>query len=414
MNVQINPCKIQGKIAAPASKSMLIRAIAATALSKGKSTIKNFTLCNDVQTAVNIAKLFGAEVETGNNQIHITGKNINKVSSFNCNESALCMHIFTPLAALFSDRFTILGEKTLLKRNIHSLQRMLNLSGLITNITEYLPFTVCKKLQSVNIEIDGSVGSQALSGLLMALPLCDKNSVVNVKNLKSKPYVDLTVNMLKLFRIKIQNENYSRFFIPGNQKYQATTVNIEGDWSGASCLFAAAAVNGEITVDNLNPQSLQADAAMLDVLQLCGASISTANGTVTVKKNQLKAFNFDATDCPDLFPAIAALAANCNGTSIIKGIMRLKNKESNRAETLQHEYAALNIKIELQNDEMHITGNKICSATVNSHNDHRIAMSLAAAAVNADGCIIVENAECVEKSYPCFWKDLISVSVSNK
>ena len=409
MKININPSKIQGKINAPASKSMLIRAIAAGVLSKGTTTIESFTVCNDSQTAVNIAKLLGAEIEICNNKMLIISKNINKIPSFNCRESALCVHIFTPVTALFSDEFIIFGENTLTKRDISSLLQSLNLLGLKCNDTKYLPVKLIGNLQNGNIKIDGSAGSQTLSGLLMTLPLCKGNSVIDVENLKSKPYIDLTISVLELFNIKIENENYSRFFVKGNQKYQATTINIAGDWSGASCLLAAAAINGEIIVENLNPQSLQADVAMLDVLRLCGANINVENNKIAVKKNQLNAFDFDASDCPDLFPAIVALAANCCGTSKIKGIARLKNKESNRAETLQREFAKLNVKIDLRDDEMYINGGKIISTIVNSQGDHRIAMSLAATAINGNGCTTIENAECVAKSYPDFWKDFVSI-----
>ena len=415
MKIEITPHKIQGKIYAPASKSMMLRAIAAAVLSKNTTAITNYTLCNDTETAINIAKLLGAKIEITNTKMLITSNNINKISGFNCGESALCVHLFTPLVALFSDEFTVFGENTLVKRAIDNLLYALNLLGLNSNSEKYLPVTISGNLQSGKIEIDGSAGSQTLSGLLMALPLCNGNSVIEVKNIKSKPYIDLTISVLEQFGVKIKNENYSRFFIEGNQKYQAATINIEGDWSGISCFLVAAAINGEIIFKNLNPQSLQADVVMLDVLRLCGANVNIENNNIIVKKDKLNAFDFDANDCPDLFPAIVALAANCCGTSKIKGVNRLKNKESNRAKTLQSEYAKLNIKIDLQNDEMYIVGGQIMSATVNSCNDHRIAMSLAVAAINGNGRTTIENAECVSKSYPDFWSDLREIYlVANK
>jgi 3-phosphoshikimate 1-carboxyvinyltransferase len=227
--------------------------------------------------------------------------------------------------------------------------------------------------------------------------------------LQSKPYIDLTISVLEKFDINIVNENYQHFFIAGKQNYNACTLEIEGDWSGTSCLLAAAATGGSITVENLNPQSKQADVAMLDVLRLCGANVMVEENKITVEKNHLNAFEFDATDCPDLFPAIVALCANCKGTSIIKGALRLQNKETSRAEILKHEFAKLNVKIELKNDIMYIAGSNICSATVDTHGDHRIAMALAAASVCADGNLIIENAECVSKSYPDFWTDFFKI-----
>ncbi|MDR3286627.1 MAG: 3-phosphoshikimate 1-carboxyvinyltransferase [Prevotellaceae bacterium] len=410
MQVKLKPCKIQGHVCAPSSKSMMIRAIAAAVLCTEKTTIKNFADCNDTKAAINIAKSLGAEIETNKNEIQIISKKINKITTLHCGESALCARIFAPVVSLFSDEFEISGEKSLLKRNISDLLQALNLLGLDCDDKKYLPVKIKGKIKSGKIKIDGNAGSQTLSGLLTALPLCENNSVIDVENLKSKPYIDLTISVLEKFGIKIINENYKRFFIAGNQKYKACTINIEGDWSGVSCLFAAAAIGGEISVENLNIKSKQADVAMLDVLRLCGADINIENDKITVKKNQLRAFSFDASDCPDLFAAIVALAANCNGRSIIKGALRLKNKESDRAKILQQEFAKLNIKIELKDDEMYIFGGNINHATVNSHNDHRIAMALAVASINSNGSVIVENAECVAKSYPDFWEDFFNAS----
>jgi 3-phosphoshikimate 1-carboxyvinyltransferase len=319
--------------------------------------------------------------------------------------------MFAPVVGFFSDGFEVSGKNSLLKRNIGDLSQALNLLGLHCSSKNSLPVRIKGKLRSGKIKIDAGGTSQTLSGLLTALPLCKEDSVIDVENLCSKPYVDLTISVLQLFGIKIINENYQRFFIEGNQNYRACTMNIEGDWSGASCLLAAAAAGGGITVENLNCKSKQADAAMIDVLRLCGADIMIDENKITVEKNQLHSFDFDATDCPDLFPAIVALSANCKGTSAIKGALRLQNKESNRAKIIQREFAKLNIKIELENDTMYIFGGSVGSATVDSHNDHRIAMSLAAASVNAAGNITVENAECVAKSYPDFWEDFFRIKM---
>ncbi|MDR0754838.1 MAG: 3-phosphoshikimate 1-carboxyvinyltransferase [Prevotellaceae bacterium] len=410
MQIKLNPCKICGNIYAPASKSMLIRAFAASVLCKGKTIIRNFTLCDDVETAINIIKSLGAEIEIHSSEIQITGTFVNKITNLYCGESALCLRMFAPVAGFFSDDFEASGKNTLLNRNIGDLMQALNLLGMKCENKKYLPVRLKGKIKGGKIKIDANGTSQTLSGLLTILPLCSENSVIDVENLHSKPYIDLTVSILEKFGVKIINKNYKSFFIKGNQSYNACTLNIEGDWSGVSCLLAAAATGGNITVENLNPKSKQADVAMLDVLRLCGANVMIEKNKITVEKNRLNAFEFDATDCPDLFPAIVALAANCKGTSIVKGALRLQNKESNRAKILQSEFAGLGIKIELKEDIMYIFGNSIGSATVSAHNDHRIAMALAAASVNASGNIIIENAECVTKSYPDFWKDFSEIT----
>jgi 3-phosphoshikimate 1-carboxyvinyltransferase len=389
---------------------MLIRACAASILCKGKTIIRNFTLCDDVESAINIIKSLGAEIEINKNEIQITGKFVNRITNLYCGESALCLRIFTPVVGFFSNDFEISGTNTLLRRNVSDLLQALNLLGLQCENKEYLPVRVKGKIKGGKIKIDAGGTSQTLSGLLTILPLCNENSVIDVENLNSKPYIDLTVSILRKFGIKITCENYKSFFIEGNQNYNACSLDIEGDWSGASCLLAAAATGGSITVENLNLHSKQADIAILEVLRLCGADVTVGENKITIRKKLLNAFEFDATDCPDLFPAIVALAANCKGTSIVKGVLRLQNKESNRAEILKCEFAKLNIKIELEKNIMYIFGGSIDYATVNTHNDHRIAMALAAASVNAAGDIIIENAECVAKSYPDFWNDFSKIT----
>ena len=409
MQIKLESSKIHGNISAPASKSVMIRAIAAAIFCDNKTIITNFTTCNDIETAISIAKTFGAEVKIYDNKLEITGGKINNPALINCGESALCARIFAPIAAVFSDEFKITGEYSLLRRDMSDILQALFALGLQCDEKKYLPFKIKGKLQGAKIKIDGSSSSQTLSGLLMALQLCQNDSIIDVENLNSKPYIDLTINILADFGITVINENYQRFFIKGKQQYKSCTLNAEGDWSGISCLFVAAAVGGKITVSNLCLQSKQADIAILDALRLCGANVSFEEDEITVEKNQLQAFEFDATHCPDLFPAIVALAANCVGTSVINGVQRLQNKESNRAETLQNEFAKLCIKIDIDNNKMYIRGDNINSAVTHAHNDHRTAMALAVASVNANGNIIIENAECVAKSYPNFWNDFLKL-----
>ena len=167
-----------------------------------------------------------------------------------------------------------------------------------------------------------------------------------------------------------------------------------------------------MTVSNLNPLSLQADVEIVEALSRAGAEIITEVNRITVKKYPLHAFEFDATHCPDLFPALVALAANCDGTSVLKGTVRLTHKESDRAETLRDEFGKLGVEVDISEENvMKVTGGRIKSAVVNSHNDHRVAMATAVAALAADGETIIEDAEAVSKSYPDFWHDLASITL---
>ena len=209
------------------------------------------------------------------------------------------------------------------------------------------------------------------------------------------------------FGVAIEHNNYEQFYIARGQHYTPCTYNIEGDWSGASCLLVAGATAGSITIRNLNHISLQADLAIIEALARAGAEIITTNSSVTVHGGPLHAFEFDATDCPDLFPALAALAASCEGTSVLTGTQRLTYKESNRAETIAEVFGRLGIGVDLSEENtMRITGGPVSSAVVDSHNDHRIAMAAAVAALSSDDSVVIEGADAADKSYPNFWNDL--------
>ncbi len=217
----------------------------------------------------------------------------------------------------------------------------------------------------------------------------------------------MTIATLQAFGVEVSHDNYELFYIRGKQHYTSATYTVEGDWSGASCLLVAGALAGEITVDNLNPNSLQADQALVDALERAGAMIGSDGNRYHVKKKALRAFEFDATDCPDLFPALVVLAAGCDGKSVLKGTKRLTHKESDRARTLAAEFGKLGIDVDITGDDtMVVTGGTIHGGAVSSHNDHRIAMAAAVAGLTAESPVIIDGAEAVSKSYPAFWDDL--------
>jgi 3-phosphoshikimate 1-carboxyvinyltransferase len=280
-----------------------------------------------------------------------------------------------------------------------------------TSNNGFLPLTIKGPLTGGECEIDGSISSQLLTGLLMALPVTAKNSIVKVNDLKSKPYIDMTLQVLDKFGIRVINDNYSRFIIAGNQKYKASVFDVESDWSGGAFLLVAGAIAGEITVEGLRTDSRQSDKAILTALDKAGAMLSISDNSVTVSKSDLKAFEFDSTESPDLFPPLVALASYCKGISGIKGAKRLIHKESNRADALVEEFGKLNIKVEVSNDYMIVNGGEVSGAKVNSHEDHRIAMALATAALGASGRVAIKDSHCIGKSYPEFFDDLKMMGV---
>jgi 3-phosphoshikimate 1-carboxyvinyltransferase len=221
----------------------------------------------------------------------------------------------------------------------------------------------------------------------------------------------MTLQILNDFGISAENINYEVFRIAGKQKFHSRNYNIEGDWSGAAFLLAAGAINGRLVIEGLSTASKQSDMSVMDALKKAGAEIRINDSTIEISRSEMKAFNFDATECPDLFPPLAAIAAYCNGETRIKGVSRLIHKESNRAAALQEEFGKLGIAIELNGDLMIITGGKVSGGNTFSHDDHRIAMALAVAALGASGKVIIKDAHCVAKSYPGFFDDMRKLGV---
>ncbi len=406
MDKTIKPSKLFGILNAPASKSIMQRAIAAGLLSSGTTVLKNPTFCNDSIAAMDVAENLGATINQYEDYVVIKGNGKIKKYDLDCGESGLCIRMFTPIAATFNSKLSLYGSGTLLTRPVYMLEEPLKMLGAeCTSNSGFPPINVKGPLKGGIVKIDGSISSQILTGFLFATPLSENDSELIVANLKSKPYIDLTINVLKDFGIEIINENYEVFKIKGNQQFKAREYFIEGDWSGIAFFMVGAAISGKIEIKNLNINSLQADKFILNALEKAGAKFYFKNNSIFVENNELKAFNFDATHCPDLFPPLVALAASCCGVTEIKGVSRLKFKESDRANVLKTEFLKLGIEIELKNDLMLVHGGKIKGGIINSHNDHRIAMAGAIAGLNSENQVVIQNAECVAKSYPEFFQN---------
>lgn len=411
MDKVIKPAYLHGEVIVPSSKSYFQRAIAMAQLSKGTSRIFHRGHCDDSRAALSIIKQLGAEVHEAESRVIIKGKFEPSSSKLNCHESGLCFRMFAPLIALHNKELTLTGSGSLTKRPqgiIADALRQFNVKVKTTG--GLLPLKIQGPIQGSNAKIDGSISSQLLSGLLIALPLADADSTVTVQDLNSVPYIQMTIDLLKKFRIKIQNNDNKQFFIKGRQDFIATDYVVEGDWSAASFLIAGAMINGDLTIRGLNMNSLQADIKIIDLLKNINANMKLLSDGIYIKSTQIQPFDFDATNCPDLFPALVALAAHAKGTSTIKGVNRLIHKESNRALSLKTEFKKLGISISIENNIMHIEGGKIKPAIVNSHNDHRIAMALAITSLKANSNISITNSDCVNKSYPDFFFDLEQLS----
>jgi len=422
VTVTIQPSQLKGPITAAASKSSMQRACAAALLNIGETVIYNPGTSNDDQAALKMIQDIGATVEFKEETLIVNSKGLFSDASsneitVNCGESGLGIRMFTPIFALSSSKITINGKGSLLTRPMDFFDEILPQLGVkITSNQGKLPLIIQGPLQPKPITIDGSLSSQFLTGLLFAFAAAAKEEVtINVTDLKSKPYIDLSLKVLSDFGYSIINNNYESFtikpFIESDRK-TSFEYTVEGDWSGAAFLLVAGAIAGDITVKGLDVNSTQADKAILQALIDCGCRLSIQAEQIEVASlplgsEGLKPFHFDATDCPDLFPPLVALAAYCNGKSVIEGVSRLAHKESNRGLTLQDEFAKFGVEIVLQGDIMIIDGGYgIAGTTVHSRHDHRIAMACAVAALKADGAVVIQEAEAVNKSYPDFYKHL--------
>ncbi len=400
--------RVQGTLTPPCSKSYAQRALAISLLAEGTTTLRNVEFCQDTRSALGCIRTLGARIEEVDDAtIRITGGLHPLDLRLQVGESGLASRLFTPIAALWNHPIRIEGSGSLLERPMQMMIEPLRRLGVnVTDTFGRLPFEVCGPLRGGEIEVDGSISSQFITGLLLALPLAAEDTTLLVDRAVSTPYLDMTIDTAARFGVEIFHKEYHSFFIAGNQRYRAIDLRIEGDWSAAAMLLVAGAVAGEVRVENISALSKQADTAILDALTRAGAYVEVDPTAVTVAHRELHAFEFDATQCPDLFPALAALAAQAEGVTILHGAERLRHKESNRAEAICEEYRKIGIRVDVEGDEMRITGGPIRAARVESHNDHRMAMSLAVAGLCSDGEMVIEGAESVSKSYPDFFADL--------
>ena len=420
----VHPSKLSGSQIAPASKSSMQRACAAALMHIGKTIIHNPGHSNDDLAALDVIQKLGAIVITQKpasgkvdpSPIEVNSNGVKPIGpSMNCGESGLGIRMFTPIAALSNELISIEGKGSLVKRPMHFFDEILPKVGVkVQSLKGFLPIEIQGPLLPATITIDGSLSSQFLTGMLMAYAATDVQDVeIKVIDLKSKPYIDLTLAVLNAFGWKVEHTNYESFrFLAHAPLQPIIEYTVEGDWSGAAFLLVAGAIAGPIKVKGLQLNSTQADKKIMEALHSAKANIKQEEDGIFIgpsadNSNGLIAFEFDATDCPDLFPPLVALASVCNGLTKIKGVSRLAHKESDRGLTLQTEFAKMGVQIELVGEEMLIHGgNLIQSATVFSQHDHRIAMACGVAALVANGPIEITEAEAINKSYTDFFTHL--------
>ena len=442
----------------PSSKSFAQRAIIAAALAEGTSVLRGYSPCGDNESAVSVARALGAEVTVGisykdgkvtkdSSALTIKGIGAAKksltLSELHTGESGLLTRMMIPLISMIGPgKVHITGEKTLTRRPLKGAKEIMGAFGVGLVPDEahesaevFVPLTVEGCVNAGKTEVSGAGGSQLISGLLMALPFAEEDTVIHLKDPKSIPYLFITMDVLKAFGVKVwcdmegdkefaESQDWNdctgmTLHIKGGQKYVAAEMDIEGDWSSASNFLVAGAVFGRVDLKGLDTRSLQADLSIMDILMEAGASLSQLGdddpkGDIHVQRAPLSAFEVDANNCPDLFPIISVLAAFCQGTSKIGGVGRLANKESDRGKAILDMLLQMGVKAKISGDKMiieghslaqrQLTGKMLRGGSYTSNHDHRLVMALKVAELGADSPIVIDDTDCVTKSFPTFFE----------
>ncbi|MGD0582025.1 MAG: 3-phosphoshikimate 1-carboxyvinyltransferase [Bacteroidales bacterium] len=401
---------VYGTVKAPASKSAMQRYVAGSLLAEGVSEINSSSLCDDSIAAIRIAEALGAEITVKGEVVRIRGGFNPSAKEIFCGESGLSARMFTPIAALHNHEIILNGKGSILKRPLDMVEDPLRKLGVkVVSRNGFLPLSLTGPLRGGEVTADGSVSSQFITGLLMALPVVPGDSRIIVKNLVSRPYIDLTISILKEFGIVIGNEDYRIFSVRGGQKFRAGKFNAEGDWSGATFLLVMGAIGGSIEVKGLLAGSTQADKAVLDAISAAGAEVNVVDDSVQIRGRELRGFEFNITDCPDLAPPLTVLAMACRGRSVLEGAERLAAKESDRGKALEETMRSIGGKVKNFGSRIEIQGgDRLTGGSADSHNDHRIAMALAVSALICDSPVIIDGIESINKSYPGFIHDFNS------
>ena len=449
----------------PCSKSFAQRAIIAAALSEGVSVLRGYSPCGDNESAIAVARALGAEVTVGLSYASgnvakdgsaLTIKGIGakrkslKLNTLHTGESGLLTRMMIPLLSVLNDGdIRVTGEKTLTGRPLKGAPEIMSAfgvrlvqageraansaSGPADAAEVFVPLDINGSLNAGKASISGISGSQIISGLLMALPLLEEDTVIELSNPKSIPYLFITMDVMKAFGVKVwcdmeggeefaESKDWSdctsiTFHIKGGQAYKAADMDIEGDWSSAANFLVAGAVFGRVELTGLDTKSLQADLSIMDILMEAGASLSQMGdddpkGLIHVQRAPLSAFEVDAANCPDLFPIVAVLAAFCEGTSRIAGVGRLANKESDRGKAILEMLTKMGVNAKIAGDKLIVEGHSLARRSLThallrggsytSHHDHRMVMALRVAGIGADSPIEIDDTQCVAKSFPTF------------
>ncbi len=408
----IEPGMLRGTVQIPPSKSVAHRAIIAAALSGENCTIDHIAFSKDVLATLNCMKSLGAGFRKSiqNGRVTFSGKQkkIAEELVLDCEESGSTLRFLIPVALLWNRPVVFRGKGRLMQRPQKPYLDIFAKKGISCKI-EQDTMRIDGQLKPGKFSLPGNISSQFVTGLLFALPLLNGDSEIEITTeMESKGYLDLTLSVLESFGIEIINEDYRRFLVPGNQRYVARDYRIEGDYSQAAFFLVAGALGCDIRCCDLNPDSLQGDKKVLEILERAGAKVKTfPDGSVQACSSaEMRGIEIDAREIPDLVPILAVLCGFCEGESRIINAGRLRMKESDRLTAVASELIRLGLQIEEGVDYLKIQGTQILHGeTVSAWNDHRIAMALAIAACRCEGTVTIAGGKnAVKKSYPDFFQ----------
>ena len=404
----VKKSKINGTLSMPPSKSAAHRAIICAALCDGKSKISPVDMSNDIRATIECMKALGADIELEGNSLTVDGRNIfkNKNLTLDCGESGSTLRFLVPICSTGGASVEFIGHGKLPERPIGIYLDCLPDKGVCCETKGGLPLKISGKLKSGIYEIAGNVSSQFITGLLLALPMLEGDSeIILTTELQSTGYVDMTTDIMEKFGVETRRTE-NGWKIKGDQRYKARNFKVEGDWSQAAFFMTAAAIGGKVTIDNLNIESYQGDKECIEIYKKFGVNISESGGNIIVEKNKLKGIEINAENIPDMVPALSVVGALSKGITVIKGAERLRIKECDRLSAMADGLSRMGADIQETKDGFIIHGvNCLKGAEVDGYNDHRIVMALSAAAVGAEGEVIISDMESINKSYPKFFED---------
>ena len=411
------PARIGGTVSAPPSKSMAHRAVLCSALAKGTSHIENLEFSKDISATLAAAGQLCARVESGPADALVEGLGHFRpvFGPVDCCESGSTLRFLIPLASLTGQSITFVGRGRLMERPqsvYEALYREQNLHFEQANGQ----LTVAGSLRSGEYTLAGNVSSQFISGLLFALPLLAGDSTLHlIPPVESRSYIEMTRAAQAAFGVTSHWLDDTTLCIPGGQQYHPRDYIVEGDYSQAAFLAVLGAVKGGITLTGLAAETLQGDAAILDILCRCGAKFTRTEAGLVFEQAPLHGVDIDLADCPDLGPVLMVLGLLCEGTTVIRNAERLRIKESDRIAAMEAELRACGGVLSSEGGTITVQGCKprlhAPEAPLSGHNDHRVVMSLTVLALAADIPLAINEAEAVQKSWPHFFDALKPLGV---